>query len=250
MYFFQWANHGPRRMQKSNLAIGVHPGSGTTVFFSSSEAADACTLAQTSALLGLERPGASLAAGNVARRAEVAPGDFTDVCFIPDATLPDRVAGIVLDYEVQDGRSQFRTLQFLTRFAQLVHKAGKKVILYTNPLDAPTQRLTGVTGWNAPALVEQFDLLSILLWSRNRQGNIAASFASQKSVFGPWRPEKALIVFELEGTNVQDAATVAALMKASGVSTVMLWRDYARQGGDCGRPVNQKIACLAFGRCE
>ena len=70
VYFFQWANHGPRRVQKSNLAIGVHPGSGTTVFFSSSEAADACTLAQTSALLGLELPGASLAAGNVARRAE------------------------------------------------------------------------------------------------------------------------------------------------------------------------------------
>ena len=53
LYFFQWANHGPRRVQKGNLGPDVSQASATKLHFSSIATANACTLVQTATLLPL-----------------------------------------------------------------------------------------------------------------------------------------------------------------------------------------------------
>jgi hypothetical protein len=222
-------------------------------FFATFAMADACTLAQAAYALG-ENIDPSRYAGSGMRIEQGRERPLlqtrerlVDTCEMPAARLPPDAAGILLDYEVQDGRSPSQTLAFLREFARLVHAHGKRAILYTNPLDAPTQRYTGITAANAHAVMNSFDFLTIVLWSRNRQHDIGESFRAQLDTIragGPVNPRKLLAVYELNGTTVEDAKSTRALLLASGLAGVVLWRDHARQGGDCDAPTNQKIACL------
>ncbi|WP_174300270.1 hypothetical protein [Caulobacter sp. S45] len=249
-YYWQWANHGPRRTEKGNIAPGVTGMTRTVaVDFSSPNSADACTLAQTAVVLGLKDQAARYAADGRLRIVNAVPGqaETTDVCIVPNQTLPSG-DGVVLDYEVQDGRPEAESTTFLNRYASLVRSSGRKVILYTNPLDAPTQRNTGLSRANISAVAQNFDQVTLLLWGRNRQGNISASYSSQAQLLGG-SLAKALIVFELSGTSLQDAQTVRQIALNNHVAGVEFWRNGAKQGGDCSTDVNRKIACVAFGRC-
>ena len=248
-YYWQWANHGPRLIAKGNLAPGVAGRTKTvSIDFSSPEVADACTLAQTAAVLGRSAPAAASAARRLGLTRNIPAGTQSlDTCILPQQALLPGI-DLVLDYEVQDGRSPAETLSFLTQYAAFAHAAGKRVLLYTNPLDAPGQSRTGINAANAPQIARAFDGIDVLLWSKNRQGDIAASFEAQMRMLGPAR-NKGYVVFELGGTSMGDAATVRRLMTANGMGKVMFWRNYAQQGGDCSTLVNRKIACVAFGRC-
>ena len=129
-------------------------------------------------------------------------------------------------------------------------------MLFTNPLDAPTQRWTGVHPSIAPALLGLFDKVTIFLWHNNRQRDIAASFAAQMAVLaGPdgnsaVDPSRLLVVFELAHTTQAEARTVHDLMHRSGIAGILFWRNWAQPGGSCDSDVNRKIACLALGQCR
>lgn len=251
-YSWQWGNHGPRPVMKSNLAPGVLTPTGPTqLHFSTPAAANACTLAQTAATLGYKTliPG-YLRRASLTSATTPPVGTFTNLCILPSTSIRSKIEGVVIDYEVQDGRSSTGSLNFLLEYAALVHRAGKKAILYTNPLDTGRQALSGIDANNAMQIHRAYDLMSLFLWSGNRQGDIGASFDSQMAILGAPDPTKLYAVFELANTTLADARTVQARMKAKKISSVMLWRDGARQGGACSLDVNRKIACLAYGRCR
>jgi len=251
-YCWQWANHGPRRVPKGNLGPGVlSQASPTKIFFSSPEKANACTLAQTAAVLGFDELVQDYARrGNLSTITSPPPSNVEDICIVSTTRLPPDCKGILLDYEVADGRLPPQTLEFLLEFAELVHRAKKQAILYTNPLDAPTQSLTAIDGSNAARLMDAYDKMSIFLWSKSRQNDIRKSFESQLNVLGRITPEKLFVIFELNNTTIQDASAVRSFVMEHGLAGVSLWRNFAVQGGACSTDVNRKIACIAYGRCN
>ena len=264
-YYFLWANRCNaggvcRQGTKGNVVDHSLRSRDpeTRAFFSSYLAADSCTLAQAARLLGLApdrvagygaRAGIRLVdAGD--RALQGAAGPMGDVCVLPNRPLPDTAAGIVLDYEVQDGRAPGMAAGFLRDFAAMVRSHGKQSILFTNPLDAPNQARSGLQPGNLGRIAQDFDAVTLLLWGGNRQGNVAASFASQMQALGGFDPRRILVGFELARTSLEDAQTVHALIRRNGLRGVMLWRNRAEQGGSCGTPVNRKITCLVFDQCR
>lgn len=228
-------------------------------FFSSFAAANGCTLIQAAHALGhadadiRDRAAQARVTLTTEGAPELEKGNLVDVCILPAQRLPRDASGIVLDYEVQDGRKPEETRRFLEQFADLVHAAGKQAILFTNPLDAPTQRYTGIDASNANAVLRKFDRVGMMLWSRNRQQNLLESLSSQMALLragGDVDPGRLLIVFELQGTTLDDARKVHEIVRNEGFSGVMLWRNYAEVGGACDTASNRKIACLVFGSCS
>ena len=264
-YFFLWAN----RCNAGGACRGGTKGNvvdhsirsrdpGTRAFFSSYLAADSCTLAQAARLLGFgpdriaeygARAGIRLMdAGDRALQGAVGP--ISEVCVLPNRPLPENAAGIVLDYEVQDNRGPAMAAGFLRDFTAMVRSRGKQSILFTNPLDVPNQRRSGLEPGNLGRVAQGFDAVTLLLWGGNRQRDVAGSFASQMQALGAFDPRRILVGFDLAQTSLEDARTVHALVRRNGLRGVMLWRNRAEQGGSCAMPVNRKITCLVFNQCR
>jgi len=244
--YWQWANHGPRaadRGAKGNITPGAQ---NVQVRFSSKASANACTMAQTAAAVG-KSPEPFLDRGHLASTTSPVTQDTLDLCILPRQPLPPSTP-LLLDYEVADGRTAAETSDFLVDWARFVRAAGHRSILYVNPLDAPSQRLTQMTVSNAPIVAAAFDLVGIFLWSRNVQADIYRSFSAQEAMYRT-SPSKLMIVFELNHTTMEDAKVVHELMKSGRAGSLNFWRNHAVQGGDCATDVNRKIACAAFGRC-
>lgn len=234
-------------------------------FFSTFDRADYCTLIQTGHLLGERRRRlrrwARRAGLNLAKRSDdlswrITNDRFVDLCVLADETPGDKIKGVVIDYEVQDGRTANRTFSVLTKFAKLVRAKGKSPIIYTNPLDGPSQVYTNIDKTNAPALQQAFDKIGVLLWSGNKQGSLIASFNSQLDVLRgpdgnePVMAEKIMVVFELLGTTLDDAKMVRGLLQNTSIKDLMFWRNGAQVGGSCDTDVNLKIFCLTLGECR
>jgi hypothetical protein len=128
---------------------------------------------------------------------------------------------------------------------------GRKVGVMINPLDAPTQTWTGITGPVANELVSLYDYTTIWLWARNAQGSLPASYARQLELLrqgGTVDGRRVLALFELAETSEEDARFVHDAIRRDGLAGAMLWRNRAVQGGPCDSPVNRKTALLVFGR--
>lgn len=170
-----------------------------------------------------------------------------------DGTHPELQLGVVLDYEVQDSRTPANTLAFLQALAADLHADGRQLYIYTNPLNAPTEKYTGLDNTNLPAVLAAVDFLSIFAWSKSVEGSVAASYAAQIALLGAlsaaaW--DKLVITFELgtsPGTTLADAQWVRSKMREAGTThpnKVMFWRNYAVQGAAATTLTNQKIAAI------
>lgn len=163
--------------------------------------------------------------------------------------------GVVLDYEVQDGRRPEITEAFVRDLAGDFAGTGKSLFFLTNPFDAPSQQHTGCTPENLPAIFDAVDYMSVFLWSGNSQHSIPASYAAQLRMLGPLSigdHDKLVVHFELghPGTTMDDARWLHRLLhdeQASGPDKVMFWRNDVSQGGACGRAINEKISAVCFG---
>lgn len=265
-WYYHWANRaatplvgagGRQIVRKLNIEPSWTGNRRHRSAFSSIGRANACTLAQASSLLGQNTRArgfareAGIALASEETLPDAAPPSPADTCVLASGMLPPEASGIVLDYEVQDGRDPPTTERFLASYAKLVHSAGKQVILLINPLDSPwQQRFTGVTAENANRIVSMFDRTTLVLWSRNAQGSLPASYAAQLAIVkagGPVDTRRLLIDFELAGTTLDDARFVRQAIIRDRLAGVMFWRNYAKQGGACSTPVNQRIAAIAFG---
>jgi hypothetical protein len=264
-YYFQWANRsnavltnpqGRIVVRKTNLQPSLAGGRKQRTAFTSIARADACTLAQTASVLGLpQRARAFAAAASIhlvseEEQADTAPLGPVDSCVLAKGSLPQGRSGVLLDFEVQDGRTPRKTTHFLESWARLVHGAGRPAILLLNPMDAPTQAYSGVSAANAHRLVSLFDLTTILLWSKNAKHSVPLSYAAQKAMIaagGRFDGSRVLIDFELANTTLADAQFVRRAILADHLAGVLFWRNQARQGGNCQSDVNRKIAVIAMG---
>jgi hypothetical protein len=265
-YYFQWGNRsnapllnpkGKLLVRKLNLQSGAGLPRRQRTAFSSIARANACTLAQTANVLGLARETKAYARATGLTLANEAPSSAPvgpqDVCVLANGRLPKDGAGVLLDYETHDGRTAQQTTTFLREYSSLVHKAGRKAILLINPFDAPTQRYNGISAENANAIVSMFDRTTLFLWSRSVQGDIAASYQSQKAMIaqgGRFDGSRILIDFELSGTTLDDARLVRGLIESDKLAGVIFWRNGALQGGSCDSPINQKIGLIALGQAQ
>ncbi len=238
----------------------VFGGEDKRLFFSTMPKANLCTLIQASYVLNLPYDEAGAKENNLrvvdfeAAEPALTNGRFVDACVLPPERLNPNVKGIILDYEVQDGRSPEATHQFLSEYAALVRRSGRKVGLLTNPLDAPTQRHTGVNAGNAGDLMRQFDLFGIMLWGGNRQKDITASFQSQMKMLEQTEkvdPRRIMIVYDIGKTKLDDAKVVHDIMIDQKFSSLMIWRNGEKLGeGECDSEANRKLSCVAFGKCQ
>jgi hypothetical protein len=271
-YFFLWANrchdlgsnHGECGWNKKGNVVfprlATDAGEVRT-FFTSFRKANACTLAQAARILDypaktVEDYGRRAQLTMVVKGTDVLKhardNRLVDICLLEKEPLTPAGAGILLDYEVQDNRTPDQTLAFLKEFTALVHGKGKKAILLTNPLDAPTQFHTGVTPANARAICDAFDRITIFLWHNNKQNDLAASARAQLAMVragGKIDGKKLLALFELNYTTMAEAETARRMIQSEGMAGVMFWRNYAEQGGPCDSGPNRKIACVVFGKC-
>jgi hypothetical protein len=282
-YYVVWANHcngsagnGCRQRSAGDLPSALsnpipHPavrdaagGPKLTSLFTSYDAADGCTKAQVAFVLGYDEAQVRAAAGAgltlVTDRSKLdglargADQRLTDVCVMPPAAMSARVAGILLDYEAHDGRGPKTARDFLIALAGLVHQKGKRIVLYTNPLDAPGQRLSGLSSENLNELQAAFDDVTILLFRKDPTSNLRRSFAAQMALLRagprPVDPAHLMVTFQLGATTLADARDVRALIMENRIPAVTLWQNRADLSGSCETPVNREIVCLTAGRCE
>lgn len=162
--------------------------------------------------------------------------------------------GIVLDYEVQDSRKPETTQAFIKGVAADVHRMGKKLMVISNPLNAPTQKYTSLTAGNLPAILDDVDYLSLMLWSKNREGSIPKSYDNQIKLLGKLEKgeyKKLVLYFELgvPGTTLDDARWVYKKLHDTDErhpSAIMFWRNGAVQGELGPTFTNQKMSLALF----
>jgi hypothetical protein len=234
-------------------------------FFTSFERANGCTLLQAKYALGAEQAsvdqeasslGLSMAYDRGTLPSRATDGRLIDICVVPEGRLPPETEGAVLDYEVADGRSAEQTLDFIKQYVELFHRAGKKVIVLPNPLNAPSQKHTNINVTNANAIHRVVDKLGLFLWHGSREGSLAASFKSQLAVIRgpkgdlPIDPARLIVEYELSDATLEDTAEVRKLMAETGIKDVVFWRNRIKPGGTCDAPVNRRITCLLFGNCS
>ena len=270
-YWFQWANRC-QPMADSSERCGWNPkgnivsprlvfnGEDKRLFFSTMQKANLCTLIQASFVLNVpyDEPAAKANGLRVVQYDNAEPaltnGRFVDACVVPPERFNPNIQGIILDYEVQDGRSPEATRQFLSDYASLVRRSGRKVGLLSNPLDAPTQKYTGINEVNAGDLMLQFDLFGVMLWGGNRQKDIATSFQSQIKMLEKTQqvdPKRIMIVYDIGKTKLDDAKVVHQIMVTKKFPSLMIWRNGETLGeDDCDNEANRRLSCVVFGSCQ
>lgn len=264
-YFFHWGNRstaplpvpgGKVIQRKANFQPSSHGLRRQRSGFSSVTRADACTIAQLGVLLDGARSALSAAERTGIRLVpETAQADKdaegpVDSCILPAGPLPHKVRGVLLDFEVADGRSPEQALALLQRYAAMVHANGRRALLLIDPFDAPTQRFTGISAATAGKIVRSFDQTTLMLWAGNVEHDIPASYNAQRAMVdatGKVDPHRLIIDFALAGTSQQDAAFVHDVIRRDHLGGVIFWRNRVPQGGDCASDVNRKIATVAFG---
>ena len=180
-------------------------------------------------------------------------GSFTRATAMAGHTA--QVPGVVLDYEVQDGRSTRAAPAFLAAIYADVKAAGAKLFIRTNALDTLNTPGTesGLTAWNLAGVLQNTDYLSVLVWSGNWQGNVAESYLQQIEMLkGPTCTgsvdfTKLVIVFEL-GTTLNDAQFVNNLLTgapAANPQAILFWPNGKTLGGACGTGANPENLMLA-----
>lgn len=205
-------------------------------------------------------------------------GLFKRALMMPGGPAYQNAPGVVLDFEVQDGRATGvggsagdpqSTLRFLQSIYSDLHATADsnsqpqtpgQLVLWTNPLNSTGAIKNGLDASNLPIILQScVDLLSIQLFGRNREGNIAASYMNQigllkgGSIGGvcsdnvPYN--KLYLTFDIAGTTISDAQFAHNLLSQASTSksappAVWFWEDNAVV---CGSTSNAQIAGVLQG---
>lgn len=297
IYLMQWANrcvaiagHPADACVGSNSFANPpffsgYPGKPGAVF-SSVARADACTSAQlTNALAGEDRAAAvkiaeaaglttavDLKADQFATTRLAAGKDIKaalDICVLPamPAGIKDRIAGVSIDYEVQDARSAAQSLAFLTGLANTIHgMRGRdghplEAVLWTNPSNWNPAR-NGVTPENAPAISRAFDYVTIMPTTKTT--NDIKQDIQQQMQFWQLQPQKVFIMYDFAerfpivrglagnrnraGILAKMVGDAARLLK---IDRIAIW-GVARQDkfAACSPAGHEKVSCLLGETCK
>lgn len=188
-------------------------------------------------------------------------GDYlgtTDIVWLPPVRLPKsnpKQFGVMLDYEVHDDRTPAQAEELISGIAADVHAAGHPFALYTNPLNGPSMQHSGLGPANMARILQHVDLMNILIWGHNAEGDPSKSYEDQLNVIrgpqhaNPVPANKLMLMFEIggdHGLTVQDAKNMRQLIDRDHISTVYLWRHGVQAGGACDNPENEAISALLF----
>jgi hypothetical protein len=257
-------NGGERTEGNYNSEVNpvIHTADGN-ILFSSYQLANNCTLARTAYVLGqsTDQITASYGTGlTFVRPSTIPTGTMVNDCILPAVSDPS-VTGILLDYEVGDGRTPAQSTAFLKQFADLVHAAGKRAVLYIDPLNSSnTQKYTGIDSTNAYTISTLFDYTTIQLENQNHYGG-AASIHDQfnneiqvlEGVGNTVDYSRLAITFDLTCNTLADASTVRSIMLQHNIPAIAWWRNEENNPDSCtSDPVamQAKIACIVQGTCS
>jgi len=225
------------------------------------KAANVTLIAQGTAPSELNRLAQTVAAGN-GKRARY----LVDICVLENQPIARDVAGIVLDYEVFDGRTPTETLSFLRELQTIVKQHSKTLIVATNPLPRPPN---GIDETNIHAILNLVNGFAVPISSGGSPGNSVSEVPSRprrQSPVDDYKKQLAIIAastplddsvkqkllwnVSLYDLKLAEAKELQAIFKAQNYHGIMIFRNYVKPGGSCSRPENQTIACLAFGDCD
>ena len=152
------------------------------------------------------------------------------------------------------------------------HSMTKEIAVVTGAssgIGAATAKLLAKNGYHVIAAARRLDLLSEVAKASPDIEVVELDVTDEKSVAalakklegqpvsvlvnnagGAFDGTRFLIDYELAGTDLDDARLVRRLIVDDHLAGVLLWRNYAQQGGPCGTTTNMKIAMLALGRLK
>ena len=201
-------------------------------------------------------------------------GLYQRAFMMPGAAKYQNAPGIVLDYEVADGRSTGvgasandpdGALNFIKSIYEDIHatadtrglpQAPAKLVLYTDPLNGPSMTHSGLDATNLFQICRNHvDLMSIMLFGGNKEGSIPASYSDQIGVLqsGALKAggsasipyDKLFLTFDVAGSQPGDAAFAHNLLMQNGApKAVWFWNDGAI---DCSGAANAQIAAVLQG---
>ncbi len=209
------------------------------------------------------------------------PNGLYQRAFMMPAQSPYQNApGLVLDYEVQDGRSTGvgasagdpnGSLNFIKALHADTHavadsngkqQAPARLALFTNPLNAPTMPQSGLDASNLYKICQNYaDLISIQLFGGAQEGSFSASYADQIALLkagavksggsGAIPYGKLILTFDVSGARAADAVFAHNLLQQGATTSpptapqaVWFWNDGA---SDCATATNAQITTVLQG---
>jgi len=268
-YFFLWANRcqgGPKgdlcgHNQKGNLPSLRIGKVDHRFFFSSVVKANACTIAQSLQLVGQEDAARKVLTNNrvkMIRKGHSQPeslmskkGRFVDVCYLYfENALSPFLDGVVIDYEVSDGRSPEQTSAVLSRVIDVFRNHELKVGLWTNSLIVKTAERNGISAANGRHLLNMFNFVSVLVYEANSVSSIPQILSDQEKVYGISKAserKKILLTVGLgKSTGDQLRITRAEALKR-GYKGIGVWNNFA-DFTKCSSRGFRQVQCLVYGK--
>jgi hypothetical protein len=269
-----------------SMALGATLSDQLRAAFSTYAKANACTILNAMKVLGEDQAtlAAKARAANIALMTRPDHGELNrlaqsvqvgrgqparyvvDICVVESQAIARDVAGILVDYEVFDGRTPAETLGFLRELKRVAAQHGKTLIVGTNPLPRPPN---GIGETNIREILEVVDGFAVPITSGGSPGNTASEVptrARRQSPVDDYRHQLAIITgnapledrlrrkllwnMSIYDLHPAEARELHETFRAQGYRGIMIFRNYVKTGGACSRPENQTIACLAFGDCD
>jgi hypothetical protein len=257
--------------------------------FSTYAKADACTLISAHALIDgdwtameakAKAVGLTLVPGDTDRTKlaamarQVEAGNGTKTRFLVDICIPETQpmgstgAGIVLDYEVFDGRRPESVTALFRDLAAITRSRGKTFIVVTNPLP---REPNGIVASNVRDVIDVVDAFAPTITTGATPGNPDILLKEKPRTISPMddyrrqigvltdsgratltKAQRAKIIWNISlfDTGLPEAKFFHDEIIAQGYRGLMIFRHFTKQGGSCSRAANQITSCLAFGACD
>lgn len=202
---------------------------------------------------------------------------FKDRCVLTPKLDPNRIQGVVLDWEVQDHRSIQQTKTLINRARQVLNQKSKDLVLFTNSLSNVNavkangfiSQQGGQYNYSTLRHIKQtVDYFSPIVWSgatpgnparglpaRNRQIQLNGSTVSWDPVTDleytldmiddamGWNGSSArdytniLPFVSLFDTTLTESLTLRNRRKTKGLAGYGIWRNFVKQDGSCQKSV-------------
>jgi hypothetical protein len=179
-----------------------------------------------------------------------ADGIISDTCVVTEALSTKKVDTIVLDYEVQDNRSERETVEFIKEYSRLIRdRAGKRLFLYLNPINNPGALRSGIGRVSLDGLSDYVDYIGILITKKSGL-SVEDNIRTQLDHLPSRALSKIVFVVDIYSLDSGDMRVVRAEAIKLKTENIMLWRNGSNFGGDCNTKSYHSVTCLLGGYCD
>ena len=255
--------------------------------FSSYERANRCTILQAERMLGQSRAELSkkskglilwdnadqIPLASLAKSAVLSNGTkgnyLLDVCILESTPMASDAIGIFIDWEVQDFRTASEALAFFKELKGVVATKGKELNIFTNDLTTGGPK-NGLDSTNIRQIIDLVSGFAPVVWSGATAGKQEVNlkpFPRRWSFIEGWERQfnlitnsgnlplskeekkKIILATSIFDMKLDEAKVLNGEVMKNQYRGFVFWRNFAKLGGDCKRPENRVVACLALGRC-